>query len=372
MGGGEYINPIQRIFLNLSGGTVTGNTLFTQNLSATTFYSGSTDLSDIIGNISTSVVTGATRIQNGLNTYTGGTQFFPTVNVSGLSIDNIFVSGSSLFNSLSASTLSGGTIFSGSTELESIITSLIRASDTFVQDGINTFTGGTKFRPTVNITGLSVNNITVSGSSLFTSLSATTISGGTIYSGSTDLSLIFQTIGSDSAHTHIQNGLNTYTGGTTANPNVNVSALTIDRLTVSGASVFNTLTATTVSGGTIYSGSTDLSTIFGQVYVRLNTKANISGATFTGAVIAPALSATTLSGGTIYSGSTPLENIFVTSGQSIGLGEISVFEQKVGSELRFRTFSAGTNVSLGSGDTITISVPEATTSFLRIFMHMGA
>lgn len=44
---GTYFNPLHRVFLNLSGGTVTGNTLFTQSVSAATFYSGSTNLSDI-------------------------------------------------------------------------------------------------------------------------------------------------------------------------------------------------------------------------------------------------------------------------------------------------------------------------------------
>lgn len=44
---GTYFAPLQRVFLNLSGGTVTGDTLFTQSVSATTFYSGSTNLYDI-------------------------------------------------------------------------------------------------------------------------------------------------------------------------------------------------------------------------------------------------------------------------------------------------------------------------------------
>ncbi len=51
---GNYFQPIKREFLNLSGGTVTGNTLFTQNLSATTYYSGSTPLEQIIVNLATS------------------------------------------------------------------------------------------------------------------------------------------------------------------------------------------------------------------------------------------------------------------------------------------------------------------------------
>jgi len=54
---GIYFHPIKRIFLNLSGGTVTGDTVFTEGvyserLSGVTIYSGSTDLDSIIRNIS--------------------------------------------------------------------------------------------------------------------------------------------------------------------------------------------------------------------------------------------------------------------------------------------------------------------------------
>jgi hypothetical protein len=49
----------------------------------------------------------------------------------------------------------------------------------------------------------------------------------------------------------------------------------------------------------------------------LATKANLSGATFTGGVIAPSLSATTLSGGTIYSGGTDLSSIFALAGSDV-------------------------------------------------------
>jgi hypothetical protein len=50
---GNYFSPIKREFLNLSGGTVTGDTIFTQgveinSLSADTYYSGSTPLEQII------------------------------------------------------------------------------------------------------------------------------------------------------------------------------------------------------------------------------------------------------------------------------------------------------------------------------------
>ena len=57
---GSYFQPIKREFLNLSGGTVTGDTLFAQNLSATTYYSGGTPLEEVIANIAsnTSGITG--------------------------------------------------------------------------------------------------------------------------------------------------------------------------------------------------------------------------------------------------------------------------------------------------------------------------
>ena len=60
---GSYFQPIKREFLNLSGGTVTGNTVFTQGLYANvlsggTLYSGSTSLVDIF--LTASDVSGTT------------------------------------------------------------------------------------------------------------------------------------------------------------------------------------------------------------------------------------------------------------------------------------------------------------------------
>jgi hypothetical protein len=68
---GSYFQPIKREFLNLSGGTVTGDTLFAQNLSATTFYSGSTNLEQIIANIATNS-TGITGNYLAISGGTGG------------------------------------------------------------------------------------------------------------------------------------------------------------------------------------------------------------------------------------------------------------------------------------------------------------
>jgi len=105
----------------------------------------------------------------------------------------------------------------------------------------------------------------------------------------------------------VNDGTNTFTAGTSSFQSVNVTGLSINNITVSGSSVFNTLSATTLSGGTIYSGSTDLSNLFAtqttttSLQNQLNTKVNRSGDTMTGQLTTTILSATTLSGGTIYS-----------------------------------------------------------------------
>jgi hypothetical protein len=376
MGSGQYIIPLQRIFLNLSGGTVTGDTLFTQNLSASTIFSGSTDLSDIFSSISTSINTGATRVQDGINTFTAGTQFFPTVNITGISIDNISVSGASMFNALTATTISGGTIYSGATNLSDVITSLVSASDTFVQDGTNTFTGGTSFNPTVNVTALTINNISASGTSLFNTLSANTVSGGTLFSGSTDLSLIFQTIGSDTDHTFVQPGSNITTGGTTSLPIVSaVDSPSFNDISFSGTGLGSSFSATTLSGGTIYSGSTDLNDIIIQLITGSDTFVQDGTNTFTGGTpfrptinvtglsvnnisvsgtsLFNSLSANTVSGGTYYSGSTSLENIIST----IASGQEDITRVQPGTN----TYTGGTpnlptvNVSALTVNTITAS-----------------
>jgi hypothetical protein len=334
--GGTIYRPTVNITAATLNNLVVSGTTSLNSVSATTIYSGSTDLSLLFQTI-VNDNNDITRVQNGLNTYTGGTGNLPTVNISALTIDHITVSGDSVFNTITATTISGGTFFSGSTPLENIIQNYITGSDTFVQDGINTFTGGTNFRPTVNVTALTINSLVVSGTSILNSLTATTISGGTIYSGSTDLSLIFQTIANDNNDiTRVQNGLNTYTGGTSNLPTVNISALTINNISVSGSSTFNTLTANTISGETFYSGSTPLESII-QNYITgsdtfvqdgLNTytggtafrpTVNVSALTIdnisvSGSSIFNTVTANTFSAGTIYSGNTDLSLIFQTIG----------------------------------------------------------
>ena len=119
----ENLDSIINGYLPLSGGSLTGG-VYAPSVSATTFYSGSTDLSLIFGS-GGGGPTDITRIQHGVNTFTGGTDNLPNVNVTGLTIDNIAVSGDSIFGSLSANTF-----YSGDTDLSEIIASIASESST--------------------------------------------------------------------------------------------------------------------------------------------------------------------------------------------------------------------------------------------------
>lgn len=121
---------------------------------------------------------------------------------------------------------------------------------------ISGLTSGSSF------TGGTVDNITVTGGTVLSSTSIATLSADTIYSGSTNLYDIFLTTADGNDITRVQPGTNITTGGTGNNPIVNLS----DNV------IINSLSATTISGGTIYSGSTELGAI-------LNSVNTISGAT---------------------------------------------------------------------------------------------
>jgi len=224
---------------------VTFNIGTTGSISATTFYSGSTDLSDIF--LTEADGNDITRVQPGVNINTGGTANNPVVNLD----DDISL------NSVSANTISGGTIYSGSTNLYDIFLTTADGNDiTRVQDGINTFTGGTGNNPTVNITGLTIDNINVSGDSEFVSISATTI-----YSGSTDLSNLFVT--EDTFVTGFTyNDANVLTINSNDGSDYSVTVNTMTGLTINGESSGTTFT---VNGQSVFSGqSTDVVQIYGS------------------------------------------------------------------------------------------------------------
>lgn len=123
-------------------------------------------------------------------------------------------------------------------------------------DGANVFEYGSS-------SFLGLTGGTISGN-VFVSigLSATTLSGGTIYSGGTNLYDIFLTAGdlsgitvSAGSNISVQQVGNDYKVSLTASPSVN-------NLTFSGTSTGGNIFATNLSGGTIFSGGTNLYDIF--------------------------------------------------------------------------------------------------------------
>jgi len=229
--------------LSLTGGTVSGDVYITSNLSAGTIYSGSTDLYDIF---LTSADLTATTISAGSNVdvQLSGNNYQISV-INSPIFNNLTFSGTATGGDLFASNLSGATIYSGSTDLYDIFLTEAPASDvTRVQPGINITTGGTENEPIINLVDSpSVNNFNASGTSNFT---------GTIQSGGTDLYSIFLTDAPASDITRVQPGTNISTGGTENEPIINLD----DNI------LLNSVNSSIISGGTIYSGSTDLYDIF--------------------------------------------------------------------------------------------------------------
>lgn len=91
-------------FLGLTGGTITGDLYITNNLTASTLFSGSTDVEDIIRNIVSS--DSHTFVQPGSNIITGGTAQFPIVStVDSPSFNELTTSGNTTLSSTTASTI---------------------------------------------------------------------------------------------------------------------------------------------------------------------------------------------------------------------------------------------------------------------------
>ena len=235
-----------------SGGTVSGDTNFIGVLSATTYYSGGTPLETIINNIAIS--------------HSGG----------GTSGNFVPLSGGTMTGNLFTPQINSNKILSGGTDLYSIFLTTNDGNDiTRIQPGLNTYTGGTNNNPTVNISGLTIDNINVTGISSFNSISATTI-----FSGSSNLSSLFVTSVGLSSYTPISQFSN-FTALTTSNLN---HKLDLSGGTVSGDTNFtNGISANTAyfSSSTIINGGlkyTDGNQRIGRVMTSDN-NGNISLAT---------------------------------------------------------------------------------------------
>lgn len=157
--------------------------------------------------------------------------------------------------------------------------------------------------------------------------------------------------------------------GITAGANIQIvgttSAITIS---LSGNVNTSSVFASSLSGTNIFSGSSNLNQVFASkvhthsisditnLSARLNTKADLSGATFTGIVEAPSLNATTLSGGTIYSGATDLSDIFSQFASSLG---------------NFLPLSGGTVSGTSKFSIISATTLSASTIFVTILSGMS-
>jgi len=250
--------------VNLSA--MTGNVSVSGNLSATTFFSGSTNLETIISNLATGDVT---RVQNGLNTYTGGTGNLPTINISAATLDHLVVSGTSVLDEITGTTIA--MLNSGATDSIFVDYSSNRINTGVTNSAIIAGSG--------NTINSNLNNVLVAGVGLTASTSNTAyfsnvVVGGVLYSGSTNLYNIFSTTDTNDI-TRVQPGSNISTGGTDNLPTVSlVASPSVNNLTFSGTAIggtvqagagtFTSLSATTLSGGTILSGGTNLYSIFAK------------------------------------------------------------------------------------------------------------
>jgi hypothetical protein len=186
------------------------------------------------------VLTGATSVQAGSVYNINLTNYLP-------------IAGGTMtgpFNTIS-------TISSGGTNLYNIFATLSQTGSTSggssngVIPGTNITTGGTAASQIVSTVASPIfNNETGSGTSTWNAFSSSTISGGTINSGSTNLYNIFMQ-GQGIGVMNIIPGSNIVTGGTQVSPIVStVASPSFLNTTVSGTGTYNALTATTISATT--------------------------------------------------------------------------------------------------------------------------
>ncbi len=268
-------------FLGLTGGTVTGNTSFIGNLSASTLFSGSTDVETIIYNILAGAPSSdITRVQPGVNIFTGGTDNLPTINlVPSPSINDLTISGTGTATIFSALTLSATTAIIPSSGLKlrnpantfqySIVSSaivanrnvtipLLTANDTFVTAAFSQ----TLTNKTINATNNTITDTSTALGDLFKSNGTKFVrfSRGSslqhlrVNSGGTDLEWAAEDT------TRVQPGTNITTGGTSNVPIVSTVASPIfNNISFSGTATGGNLSASSISASTVYIGGVNIS-----------------------------------------------------------------------------------------------------------------
>lgn len=176
---GNYIQPIKREFLNLSGGTVTGDTVFTQglyanSLSGGTLYSGSTNLESIF--LTPEQLTATTLSQgSNISLQQIGNDYQISV-VDSPSFDNIDFSGTSTGGNINALNITGDTFYAN-TLIEPILDNTVDVGTSFKRfRSLNTvngvavsFTASTRVTTPEILLGTTIvteNNIILSGYTL--------------------------------------------------------------------------------------------------------------------------------------------------------------------------------------------------------------
>lgn len=333
----------------LSDGT--GDTYNVTTLSAGTIYSGSTDLYDIFGSGSGS----DTFVQDGTNTFTGGTASAPTVNVTGGTF------GETTFTA--DTTFEGSVILCDSGPSTEEITDC--ASNT-IQSGV---TASAIIAGTGNTIQTGVKNSVVAGYDINTSVSDAIQSNNSIVrdrmavgQNTLDASSVFK-VDSDGTYSRIAefvgtggNALFVYDNGTSyfdnsigvggASPVAGTYGIQVDSEKFSrGLNII-----TTKSDGDAYGVYSDLTDDNSGTNVAGYFEASNSASTRAIAIraIGTVDVQGTLSADTIISGSTDLYDIFATSSggeantaSNVGSG-VGVFKQKSGVDLEFHSISGDT------------------------------
>ena len=351
----------------------------------------------------------STFVQNGINTFTGGTAQYPSVNITGASLNNLTVTGAT-----SITTLSAGTYYSGSTNLSTIISNMISAGGggsgtTFCSSPIGTIQAwhksltGTPILPdgwlecngqTVTDPASPYNGIDLPNLNFV----STGVTGGYFLRGTTGSTGIFQNqaanidwgdvvmnVGSGGAggglgrfvmttsSAGFSNTYNPGAAGTIRNSSSdqdtrphNMSVVWIIKIKNSSnatidtgaTSYFSAITVSQLSANTYYSGSTSFEDILGRysltshTHAEFLTKANLSGATFSGNISAPAITATTF-----YSGSTDLSLLFAP----ITHNHTSIYDLVVACSDETTAITSGaTKITFFSPRTFTLTAITAT------------
>lgn len=391
---GVKIDDTNNVF-GINDLTVSGETDL-QSVSATTYYSGTTDISDIFiysgnsvggqNNIfkqrlgthlefktlsagtnvtiteednavtinSTGGAGDTTRVANGINTFTAGTENIPSVNITGASLDNLFVSGDNRSNTFSAGTVSATTIVrvgEGFSHIQITKDTVFHQGGTFTIDN----TGGD-----IQVDGNprpDLNNQRDLGNSGFRWRGiygidghfSGILSGGTLYSGASELSTLFAdgtNLGGQREVFAQKNGKNLEFRTMSAGTNITISQEN-NTLTFNMPTSFGNVNGAPSTDNALVRWDGLAGTQIQDSNVILDDSGNMGGIA-------------NLSATTIYSGSTDLSNIFIYSGQSLGGGD-DIFKQRSGTDLEFKTLIAGSNTSFVVGaNTITINSAGAT------------